>query len=726
MTSTNNNIEHFDILGAISNLGNPSTMIAFGQSLGIIPTGVTTIPDNSLLITLAMQKLLIPYVKVPGHMGGTYTFDSQNLKCVGTVTSLVEGRPVATQNMSYIAVKNLPSYNILSKNDPDEILIVTDDGQYIFPFYEGPSSELSTYTSNLIFSTVLALILTTQKDKNSAIPLYSDLKVLFWASVSQCNYTPNNTVYATAMGKYASRSGEKIPNNLMPLARMVVLAGDPTLDRSGILYTGNMSSYTPPKDDNGQYKPPYKIYQFDDPIPYTDYAGGNYKIPLSAYTSKSDLLARYTFLSLFLDNLYKILIEKTDTAMSNITFAADYTNVPLQFQEYDSRNPKFIIAPSVPRPLPVTVLTTVESPRYTGGPRIRFTPLPNDTYRQPPIPATYTPPDVNLQNGPLPLIIMTGYINNYIIDSNGMCNGTLNSKTSTTVSYIPITNDPRYKINVLNNPDQIIMTTDDGKYILPFGDGTISTYNKRYHDAFVSYIIASSNQTMTIPLYNDLRILYYAANSQLNNFTSEISNNQTYSRYSSNLSMLPLIKMLILSNNPSLDRSTILRTGDLSIQNYEEDLSTGLLKPPTTDQMGQPIPSSLSAERTAVFSNLFYFLHVFRSVNTGEMPDVSNICLPFTASTINILPTTLQKYDCRNSNFGIKSGDALPDEAPQENAPQEEAEVDYSAYYPLIIGGVVCFIITICIIGGIVIFFMMKSKKSKVKSDGGFYLYDIN
>jgi hypothetical protein len=725
MSSINNSIEHFDLVGSISSLGNPATMVAFGQSIGLIPSGssVTVPPDNSILITKTMQQLILPYVKVHGHMTGNYTLDPQNLMCKGTITSLVNGEPAATQNISYLAVKNLPSYYIFSKNDPDEILIVTDDGQYIFPFYEGPSSGISAYDNSLIFATILALIVTMQNNKNSSIPLYSDLKILFWASVSLCNYSPYNVILSIATGKY-QKQNNPIPSNLMPLARMAVLAADPTLDRSGILYTGDIRSYSPSKDNNEFYKPPQKD-QNNNPIPYTDYAGGNYKIPSTAYASRANLLSRYTFLSKFLDNFYNIMTNTIDTSMSNITFAANYANIPVQFQPFDSRNPRFIIAPSVPRPPPQTPLTTVASPRYTGGPRQRFNPLPNDTYVPPPNPATYSPPDVNLLNGPLPVITKTGYINNYTLDNRGICNGTLNANTSASVSYIPIKNESRYKISALNNPDQILITTNDGKYILPFADGSITLLNSKYHTALLSYLIASSNNTMTIPLYNDLRILYYAANSQLNDFTSNISNNQIYSRFASNLQVLPLIKMLILSSNPSLDKSTILKTGDLSIQNYETDPSTGLLIPPTTDQSGQPIPSSLPIERSAVFYNLYHFLNAFRAVNTSQV-NVSTTCLSFTASTIDILPTSLQTYDCRNSKFGNNSNNLLPDEASLDNAPDNgNAPIDYSEYYPLIgIGfGVVC---CICIIGGIVIFFMMKSKKNKIKSDGGFYLYDVN
>lgn len=715
-----NTIEKFSFPN-LSTLGSPQSMVSLGRSLGLIPSGstVTTPPDNSLLIGRIMRSLDLPYVQNPGHIRGTYTLDANFNLSTGTLNSLKSGIVSSGTPSGFIAVMNDPTYNITSKSDDnsaDEILITTADGKYMFPFYDGKtnvsdpnspfgiSEQISAYDISKMFTTIISLI-ETMKIKRIPIPLYTDLKVLFWASIHPGNKLSNGSFKYRS---YITNKYPNIPDELIPLGCMVILGENPLLDKSKILYTGDLRATEPQYDEDNVFIPPT-----------TDQNNNTIPDPISATTSTNNYqekLTRYRNICQFLDTYYKVYTKEISTY--GLKFAANFENIPPILQKFDYRNPSFIIPPSIPETPMTTTLTTVPNPTYTGGPRNTFSPLPNDTYLQPPNPATYSPPDINLQNGPLPFITKTGYINNYTLDSNGVCNGMLNGRISTTVSYIPIENKSAYKINPLNDPDQILITTDDGKYIFPFGDGTMATYNPKYFLSFISYAVASFNNTMTIPLYNDLRILYYAANSQLNNFTSLISNNRTYSSLPKPL--LPLVKMLILSNDPSIDKSTILITGDLSVQNYETDPRTGLYIPPTTDQNGSPIPSSLLDSRASVYSNLFYFLDSYRLVSTGQV-NLSDICLSFTSSTINILPSSLQIYDCRNVKFAKKK--SLPN-TPLPQKQENPPETDYSSYYPLIgIGvGIFCCVL---IIGGAVFFFMMKSKKNKTKSRGGYY-YDID
>jgi hypothetical protein len=165
--------------------------------------------------------------------------------------------------------------------------------------------------------------------------------------------------------KYAN-STNTIPDDLMPLARIVVLSGNPDLDRSGILYTGDLQLYQrPPKFDQSNNLIPY--------VKYSNESDGDYTIPnITYFAKKQDLLTRYKFLGEFLNELYKILNGTTDTSARGLKITEDYNNIPPQFQKYDFRNPK-------PRPRSTTTLTSGISTRRPLPPGISPRDLPSQS-----------------------------------------------------------------------------------------------------------------------------------------------------------------------------------------------------------------------------------------------------------------------------------------------------------------------------------------------------------
>ena len=266
------------------------------------------------------------------------------------------------------------------------------------------------------------------------------------------------------------------------------------------------------------------------------------------------------------------------------------------------------------------------------------------TYKHPPNPNSYSPPDINLLNSSLPYISHIGYIDSdyKIDDSTGLYTGTLHSSVinSSTVSMIPIINKSEYNIINRNDPDQILIMSDQDN-IYPFGVGNTNTDYNKYKLSLISLLLASNIKKIKIPLYNDIRILYYAANSLLNDFTNMI-NNSKYSNYKNNISLLPLIKMIILAKNPKLDKSSILVTKLLDIAPIYVNNNGGISY---TNVIDSTLPS-LSSDRISVYNELFYYLDIYFQIS-NNLTKIDYVCFNFITPLHN-LPTQLQNYSCKN------------------------------------------------------------------------------
>jgi hypothetical protein len=404
---------------------------------------------------------------------------------------------------------------------------------------------------------------------------------------------------------------------------------------------------------------------------------------------------------------------------------------------------------------------------YNDDTKTSYSPPNNSTFKRPPDPTTYQPPDINLLNSSLPYITHIGYIgSDYTIDqTTGIHSGTINStikslsleprpvqitqenstQTSygpeynarnytTKVSMIPINNKEEYNIVNRNDPDQILLMSGQDK-IYPFGNGSVTEtqYNK-YKLSIISIVLASNQLDIKIPLYNDLRILYYAANSLLNDFTDIISNTPKYSNYTEDLNLLPLIKMIILGKKPDLDKSRILYTQNIYLGS--DKLYVTRERNLTLDSKNTLTSSSpliIPTDRVKVYNELCEYLNAYFQIST-KLLKVDSVCFNF-LTPMNNLPTLLQNIDCKNEKYIKKPapGQSAPGQpAPGQPAPRQSGQPgqqssikpDIIIFAPfIVVGG----IIVIGIIG-LVLFFVFKNKNtilSTVKRNGGYYSYTV-
>jgi hypothetical protein len=112
-----------------------------------------------------------------------------------------------------------------------------------------------------------------------------------------------------------------------------------------------------------------------------------------------------------------------------------------------------------------------------------------------------------------------GYIKNeYTIDENGICSGILVSegKSETRVRIIAIDNKPEYKLNTINKSYQLLVMSEDNKYIFPYSpeytyDSTPQyPYRMPYNPAYtlISIIDAAKKNDFSIPSVLDFRTLF--------------------------------------------------------------------------------------------------------------------------------------------------------------------------------------------------------------------------
>jgi len=112
-----------------------------------------------------------------------------------------------------------------------------------------------------------------------------------------------------------------------------------------------------------------------------------------------------------------------------------------------------------------------------------------------------------------------GYIKNgYTIDESGICSGILVSagKVDTPIRIFAIDNKPEYKLNTINNSLQILVMSEDNKYIFPYSP--LYTYDTKPEYPFrepynpiytlISIIDVAKKNDITIPIMTDYGNLF--------------------------------------------------------------------------------------------------------------------------------------------------------------------------------------------------------------------------
>jgi hypothetical protein len=155
-------------------------------------TPVIDVNANAPIQSFSQPGQQFPYFNINyiGYIDDGYTLDANGM-CSGnliTQTFMINvGYKDITTPVKLLAFDNLPSYKINSPNNRQQILVLTKDNKYMFPFGDG------TYSSDInkvCFTTIVSIIYTTSK-YNITIPLYSNVSVLFKAAQNP-KYIPLN------------------------------------------------------------------------------------------------------------------------------------------------------------------------------------------------------------------------------------------------------------------------------------------------------------------------------------------------------------------------------------------------------------------------------------------------------------------------------------------------------------------------------------------------------
>jgi len=127
-------------------------------------------------------------VEMHGYIDDGYTIDENGI-CTGNLISSPDLKYVTLGvnqpiQVKLLAIENKLSYNLNTINNSDQILVMSKDNKYIFPFYSGytPGLEpqdketLTPYIYNPIYSFIS--IIFAIKTNNISIPLWTDFKDL--------------------------------------------------------------------------------------------------------------------------------------------------------------------------------------------------------------------------------------------------------------------------------------------------------------------------------------------------------------------------------------------------------------------------------------------------------------------------------------------------------------------------------------------------------------------
>jgi hypothetical protein len=180
-----------------------------------------------------------------GYIDNGYTLNSNGM-CNGNLITQkyddITGYQTITKQVTLIAVENKLSYNLISINNPQQILIMSKDNKYIFPFGDGSFGTNDMKESFLTLVTIIFAI----KKYNISIPLYNNLYLLTIAA-NNPNYNP-----------YDLDTPES--TDTIPLIKMIKLANKPDTDPLNSLDSTNIKIWS---DLSGYINTFYQLYSFD-------------------------------------------------------------------------------------------------------------------------------------------------------------------------------------------------------------------------------------------------------------------------------------------------------------------------------------------------------------------------------------------------------------------------------------------------------------------------------
>ena len=183
-----------------------------------------------------------PNKQLCGYIDDGYTIDSNGM-CSGNLITIQGSVPVIDKTLEYtgprsenitkkvtlLAVNNKPSYNLNSINDPLQILIMSRDNKYIFPYPYETLSILSDSDTFGLFMSLVSLIFAIKK-YNISIPLITNYELLYNASINE-SYKP--------LGIDSS-----LPSYKITLNKMIILADAPDTDSSKSLDTTKLKIWS--------------------------------------------------------------------------------------------------------------------------------------------------------------------------------------------------------------------------------------------------------------------------------------------------------------------------------------------------------------------------------------------------------------------------------------------------------------------------------------------------
>jgi hypothetical protein len=212
------------------------------------------------------------------------------------------------------------------------------------------------------------------------------------------------------------------------------------------------------------------------------------------------------------------------------------------------------------------------------------------------------------------LIGYFGYIKNgYTIDENGICTGIFvsNNQSDISVRLLAIDNKPTYNLNTINNPQQLLVMSEDNKYIFPYSPEYTYSSTPRFSDrepynpiySLISIIDAVKTNNISIPNAGDYI-----------NFMTSINN----------------------VNVPGLEITDPLIIVKKAIH---------IASSPTEDM--------INYKPAKYWSDIKAMLTVFSQIY-GK--DISDNCIFFSTSDITKIPKYLSLFDCRTpKSFNLMS-----------------------------------------------------------------------
>lgn len=192
-----------------------------------------------------------------------------------------------------------------------------------------------------------------------------------------------------------------------------------------------------------------------------------------------------------------------------------------------------------------------------------------------------------------------GYIKNgYTIDENGICTGILvtNNQTDKSVRLLAIDNIPAYNLKTINDPKQLLVMSEDNKYIFPYSptftyDAKPTFNSEPYNPTYslISIIDAAKSNNFTMPYLPDVMdFLKYAVNVPVPGI--DPTDPKAGIKRAIHIASIPTEEMI--KSKPANFWSDIKKIFTVFSQMYGKDISDNCISFSTTDIT--KIPKNLS------------------------------------------------------------------------------------------------------------------------------------